>query len=189
MYRFLAITLSLALCACGNTVSDLHYVPTGSIEAASAPSIGAVVATDQRKEEPNRLATIMGGFGNPLKTLDTAKPVKDEVADAFLEGLRARGMLAPGPQAPFRLAVVVRTFDADMIIGRTGRIDLTMSVIDQGGSTVYEDTATDSESETKFFQTGVFADIDDLRKLCEIVLNRSVNRLLDKPEFRAAVKR
>jgi hypothetical protein len=90
VYRFLAIALTLALCACGNTVSSLHYVPTGSIEVASAPSIGAVAATDQRKEEPNRLATIMGGFGNPLKTLDTAKPVKDEVADAFLEGLRAR---------------------------------------------------------------------------------------------------
>jgi hypothetical protein len=189
VYRFLAIALTFALCACGNTVSSLHYVPTSSIEVASAPSIGAVTATDQRKEEPNRLATIMGGFGNPLKTLDTAKPVKDEVADAFLEGLRARGMLASNTQAPFRIALVVRKFDADMLVGRTGRIDLTMSVIDRGGNTVYEDAVTDSESETKFFETGIFADIADLQKLCEIVLNRTVNRLLDKPEFRTAVGR
>jgi len=131
----------------------------------------------------------MGGFGNPLKTLDTAKPVKDEVADAFLEGLRARGMLASSAQAPFRLALVVRKFDADMMVGRTGRIDLTMSVVDRGGNTVYEDTATDSESETKFFETGIFADISDLQKLCEIVLNRTVNRLLDKPEFPTVVAR
>jgi hypothetical protein len=184
MYRFFAIALTLALGACGNTVSSLHYVPTGPIEVASAPSVGAVAATDQRKEEPNRLATIMGGFGNPLRTLDTAKPVKDEVADAFIEGLRARGLLASDTQAPFRLALVVRKFDADMMVGRTGRIDLTMSVVDRGGNTVYEDAATDSESETKFFQTGIFADIADLQKLCEIVPNRTVNRLLDKPEFR-----
>jgi hypothetical protein len=98
-------------------------------------------------------------------------------------------MLASNTQAPFRLALVVRKFDADMMVGRTGRIDLTMSVVDQGGNTVYEDAATDSESETKFFETGIFADIADLQKLCEIVLNRTVNRLLDKPEFRTAAAR
>jgi hypothetical protein len=47
----------------------------------------------------------------------------------------------------------------------------------------------DSESETKILETGIFADIADLQKLCEIVLDRTVNRLLDKPEFRAAVAR
>ena len=110
VHRFLAIALTLALCACGNTVSSLHYIPTSSIEVASAPSIGAVATTDQRKEEPNRLATIMGGFGNPLRTLDTAKTVR-EVADAFLEGLRARGMLASNTRAPVRFALVVRKFE------------------------------------------------------------------------------
>jgi hypothetical protein len=106
-----------------------------------------------------------------------------------LVGLRARGLLAPSAQPPLRVALVVRTFDADMIVGRTARIDLTMSVINQAGATVYEDSAADSESETKFFQTGVLADIGDLRRLCEIVLNRTVDRLLDKPAFRAIVSR
>ncbi len=170
-----------------NSVSSLRYVPTDSIAVATTPSVGGVTSTDQRKEDPKRLATVVGGLGNPLKTLDTAKPVKDEVADAFTEGLRVRGLLTPNGQAPFRLALVIRKFDADMIVGRTGRIDMTMSVIDQSGHTVYEDTATDSESEEKFFEVGVFADISDLQKLCEIVLNRTVNRMLDKPEFRAAV--
>jgi len=147
-----------------------------------------VTATDQRKEEPTRLATIMGGFGNPLKTLDTAKPVKDEVATAFAAGLRARGLLAPSDQAPYRIELLVRKFDADMIIGRTARIDLGLSVLDTSGRTVYQDSATDSESETKFFETGVFADIADLQKMCEIVLNRTVDRMLDKPAFRAAIQ-
>jgi uncharacterized lipoprotein YajG len=185
--RILAMALMLALGACSNTVSSLQYAPPGAMQAATGASIASVTSTDQRKEAPNRLATVMGGFGNPLKTLDTAKPVKDEVADAFAQGLRARNLLASGGSAPLRIALVVRKFDADMMVGRTARIDLTLSVVDQAGQTIYEDTAVDSESETKFFQTGVFADIDDLRRLCEIVLKRTVDTMLDKPAFRAAV--
>jgi len=129
----------------------------------------------------------MGGFGNPLKTLDTAKPVKDEVADAFTAGLRARGMLDPSDQAPFRIDLLVRKFDADMIIGRTARIDLMMTVIDRGGVVVYQDSVVDSESDMKFMQTGVLADIGDLRILAQTVLDRAVNKLLDNPNFRAAL--
>jgi hypothetical protein len=39
----------------------------------------------------------------------------------------------------------------------------------------------------KFFQTGVFASIDDLRALSQTVLDRTVDRLLDDPSFRSAV--
>ena len=144
-----SVMLALVLSAC-NTVSSLRYAP-GSVEAAASPSIGAVTATDQRKEEPTRLATIMGGYGNPLKTLDTSKPVKDEVTDAFTEGLRVRGLLIPGASAPFHLTLVVRKFDADMILGRTARIDMTMFVVDQDGRAVFRDSAV-GQSDFKFFR-------------------------------------
>jgi hypothetical protein len=190
MRRLPILVLALALGACtSNTVASLHYVPTAHVQAVSLPSISAVTATDQRKEAPARLATIMGGFGNPLKTLDTAKPVKDEVAAAFTEGLRVRGLLAPDGQASFRLALLIRKFDADMLIGRTARIDMTMSVLDQAGRTVFEDSAIDSESDMKFMQTGIFADIADLQALSQKVLDRTVDRMLDNPAFRTAVAR
>jgi uncharacterized lipoprotein YajG len=189
MFRAMVIAGALALGACSNTVSSLSYSTTGTVQAAASPTVGAVAATDRRKEEPRRLATIMGGFGNPLKTLDTAKPVKDEVADAVAQGLHARGLMAASAQAPFRLALVVHQFDADMIIGRTARINLTMTVLNPSGAAVYEDTVSDSESETKILETGIFADIADLQRLCQIVLNRAVDRLLDQPGFRAAVSR
>jgi hypothetical protein len=179
--------LALGLAACSNTVNDLTYTPQVAVQPVATPTVASVTATDQRKEDPTRLATIMGGFGNPLKTLDTAKPVKDEVAAAFASGLKVRGLLAPGAQAPYRIELVVRKFDADMLIGRTARIDLSLSVLDSGGRAIYQDSATDSESEMKFFETGVFADIADLQKLCEIVLNRTVDRMLDKPAFRATI--
>jgi uncharacterized lipoprotein YajG len=183
-----AMMLAFTLSACSNTVSDLTYTPQVAVQPAAVPAIASVTAIDQRKEDPTRLATIMGGFGNPLKTLDTAKPVKDEIAAAFTSGLKARGLLAPGAQAPYRIELVVRKFDADMLIGRTARIDLSLSVLDSSGRAVYQDSASGSESETKFFETGVFADIADLQKLCEIVLNRTVDRMLDNSSFRAAVQ-
>ena len=184
----LMLALALSAGACGNTVSSLNYTPHGPVQAAATTSIAGVTAIDQRREAPTRLATIMGGFGNPIKTLDTAKPVSDEVADALAAGLRARGLLANG-QAPFRIALVVRKFDADMIMGRTARIDLTMTVLDQTGRTVFQDTATDKESDFKFFQTGVFAEIGDLKILSQTVLDRTVDRMLDNPAFRAALAR
>ncbi len=187
MHRLCALLLLTALAACSNTVASLHYTPPAPLWTAKVPSVGAVTATDQRREAPTRLATIMGGFGNPLKTLDTAKPVKDEVADAFTAGLRARGMLAPSDQAALRIDLLVRKFDADMIIGRTARIDLTMTVIDRDGLVVYQDSAVDSESDMKFMQTGVLADIGDLQMLAQTVLDRTVNKLLDNPNFRAAL--
>jgi uncharacterized lipoprotein YajG len=161
-------------------------MPAGSVVAVASPEIASVAVTDQRKEAPTRLATIMGGFGNPLKTLDTPKPVKDVVADAFNEGLQARGMLASSA-TPYRIFVTLRKFDADMIVGRTARIDLTMQVANQNGHIVFQRDVADSVSDMKFFQTGVFASIDDLRALSQTVLDRTVDRLLDDPSFRSAV--
>lgn len=188
MRSFIRLTPLLALClalgAC-NTVSRLEYRPSAYVRPAGAATVGGVSAMDQRSESPTRVDTIMGGFGNPLKTLDTEKPVKDEVADAFAGGLRARGLLAAG--APLRVVLLVCKLDADMMIGRTARIDITMTVLDPNGQTIYRDQVIDSLSETKFFQTGVFAEIDDLRVMVQTLLNRTVDRMLDNPGFRAAV--
>jgi hypothetical protein len=185
MGRFQILALAMLLGACSNTISPLHYKPITLAQRASAPTITNVIATDQRSEAPKRLATIMGGFGNPLKTLDTAKPVKDEVTDAFTEGLRVRGLLAEAGPARLHIELTIRKFDADMIIGRTARIDLTMSLVDQAGVVVFRDSAIDKESDMKFFETGIFADIGDLRILSETVLSRTIDRMLDNPAFRA----
>jgi uncharacterized lipoprotein YajG len=188
MYRFIAAAFALTLCGCTtNTVSSLHYAPTVPVQAVSVATVSGVTAVDQRKEAPNRIATIMGGYGNPLKTLDTAKPVKDELADAFIAGLRARGLLAANDQAPFRLALTVRRFDSDQYMGRGARIDMTMAVVDKAGRTVFEDSAKDEQSEGAFAESGIFGKIEALQALCEVVMDRSVDKLLDSPGFRAAV--
>src|SRR5262249_18624345 len=143
-------------------------------------------AIDQRKEEAHRLATIMGGFGNPLKTLDLSRPVKDEVADAFADGLRARGLLAGN--GPFRIELTIRKYDADMLMGSTGRIDLDLAVIDQASQrVVYKDSGKNERSDFHFFATGVFASMDELQALAQQALDVTVDQMLDKPAFRDAI--
>lgn len=183
---FSSVALLGATACTTNTVASLTYDPPPAIQMAAVPKFAAVLSIDRRKEAPNRIATIMGGYGNPLKTLDTAKPVKDEVADAFVKGLRARGLMA-GANGPLRLALTIRKFDADMIMGSTARIDLTASVVDSTGRALFEQTVVDSVSDFAFFKTGIFADIADLQRMCQVVLDRTVDQVLDNPAFRAAL--
>ena len=178
---------ALVLSACSNTTSDMRYTAPANVTRAAVPAVSGVTAIDQRKEEAHRLATIMGGFGNPLKTLDLAKPVKDEVADAFTEGLRVRGLLAG--RAPFRIELLIRKYDADMMMGSTGRIDLDLSVIDTTSQQViYKDSAANERSDFHFFATGVFASMDELQKLAQEALDATVDQMLDKSAFRAAIE-
>jgi hypothetical protein len=184
--RNLAVVLAIITVAgCSNTVSSLTYHSPPSVQAAIVPAVSGVGSVDQRKEAPHRIATIMGGFGNPLKTLDTTKPVKDEVAEAFMAGLRARHL--SDTAAPYRLILTIRKFDADMIMGSTARIDLTAAVMDRTGHNVFDQTVVDSASDFAFFKTGMFADINDLQRLCQVVLDRTVDKVLDNPAFRQAL--
>jgi hypothetical protein len=69
---------------------------------------------------------------------------------------------------------------------KTSRVDITTSMIDQKSHTVYQDSVIDHQSDFKP-QVGILADVGDLRASSEIVLNRTVDRMLDSPDFRAAV--
>jgi hypothetical protein len=75
-----------------------------------------------------------------------------------------------------------------MIMGSTARIDVDLNLVEQAsGRVVYRDTVADSRSDSHFFDTGVFADIDELRQQAQTVLDATVDRMLDKPAFRAAL--
>lgn len=194
MFRFalLAMLMFSGLGLAGCSTSDVHlaYNPSVSVSAGGPPSVAIVTAVDRRKEEPNRLATIMGTFGNPIKILNTTSPVKDEVVSVFTKGLQARGLLGNDGRAPFRVDLLIRKFDADMIMGSTARIDLDLTVVDTAtGLPVYKDTVVDERSDFAVFAVGIFADIGDMQKLAQTVLDATVDHTLDKPAFRAAIAR
>ena len=177
------------LAGCSSTDVSLAYEPTRYAAAtpAPAPVIAAVVPRDQRKEEPNRLGTIMGGFGNPLKVLNTVTPVGQEVANVFRQALAMRGLLG-ADAAPYRITLVIHRYDTDQYIGLGARAALDMQVVDRAGRVVYADAVQTSQSSPRFLQAGIFGSMDDMRKMAQDVLDEAVDKLLDKPAFRAAVR-
>ena len=177
----LALVL-LGLAAC-QSVASLDYVPTVPIVAGPPASISAVTATDMRGDDPKHLATVRGGFGNPMYSRGTTQSVADEVASVFTKGLQARGMLSTQANAPYRMQLVVRTFDANKYIHRNAAIDLDLAVIDRAGRTVYKDSVKDERETFQFFD----ADIDGLQKLAQDVLNAAVDRMLDNPKLRTVL--
>jgi len=67
------------------------------------PVVAVMQVTDRRedgREDPNWIGTIRGGFGNPNKRLEA--PVPEVVRQAFVDALRARGLLAPAAEAVHR---------------------------------------------------------------------------------------
>jgi len=186
MRLFVAAALMLSLAACSTDVR-LSYTPPVNAFRSGPPVISVVNAVDQRKEAPNRLATIMGGFGNPLKILNTVQPVKDEVAAVFVQGLEARGLRQNDGRGPYRIDLTIRKFDADMIMGSTARIDIDLSLADSTGQQVYRDTASGQKSDFHFVATGVFASTEELQRLAQTLLNETVDQMLDKPALRQAI--
>jgi hypothetical protein len=151
--------------------------------------------TDERKEAPRRLATIMSMTGMPTAILDTRMPVKDEVGTVFDQALLVRRLTMNDGQGPLAIALVVHKFDSDMILGGQANIDLDMAVIDRRtNQVVYGDRVHEQTSDTGHIAQnlliGAYAtDIGVLREMCEQVLNEAVNELLEKPAFKQIVMR
>jgi len=182
-------TICLAMAAC-TTDGTLTYAPTSAavISIAPTPVIASVTSLDQRKESSKRLATIMGGYGNPLKILDTTSPVSDEVAKVFAQALEQRGLLRGGVAAPYRMKLIVHRFDADQYLNAGARTNIDMQILDQSGRIVYRDSAQTSNARLQLFKSGIFASITELQQMAQDVLDAAVDRLVDKFAFRAAVQ-
>ena len=177
-------TLGLAACS---TTGTLEYAPSAAVQPGPSAAVGSVSAVDQRDEKPNRVATIRGGYGNPLKVLDIARPVSEEVAAAVGAGLRARGMMGSPGVSPYRVQVVLRTLYGDQYIGRKAVIDMELRVADRSGAIIYTDSVKDQTYEGTIFDNGIFAGIGELGRSVQTLMNRSVDRLLDKEGLRAVL--
>ena len=193
MKRFaMALICAASLTACGTTRVGLKYAPstTPSTLAASAPiDVGSFV--DQRGEPATFIGAIRGGFGNPLKTLDAARPVSELVRDAFADGLHARGGSVGSTAAPLQLAGVIRKLDCNQMARREANVEVEISVIERASGKarfVRTYSASYVDGSLMSLKTGVFADVEDLRALTEKTLRETVDKALDDGALRAALK-
>lgn len=193
----LSLGLVLALAACSTTPVDVAYRPSAASAAAATaqqrPVVSVGAFADQRGEDPNWLGSIRGGYGNPLKTLTTPQPVADVVAKAFSDGLASRGLLAAGGSGGGRytLTGTVLTFDASQYARKeaTAKVLLTLAEA-ASGRTVLSDTFENKvvAGNILTLRTGVFASVDELRDVAAQALNGAVDKALDSPAFRQAVR-
>src|SRR5664279_3250430 len=108
------LVLVLASCAvvgaCGTTKVDLRYATSATAVRTpeNAPRVEVGSFVDQRGEPANWLGAIRGGFGNPLKNLESSTPVSQIVGRAFAEGLQARRYIASAGPGGFQVSGVIR---------------------------------------------------------------------------------
>jgi hypothetical protein len=187
-----ALLLScLLLAACGTTQVAIPYTPSTTVVPQNRPVIAGVSVIDQRNEQPNWLGTIRGGYGNPLKRIETNGPVKDVVAKAFTDAIAARGLLATAGSGRYDTSVTMHVLDANQYARREANADLQVALIERGsGQQVYTDRIKVNRINGSILalDTGLFASPDDLRQLMAETLDQAIDQTLDKPGFVAALR-
>jgi len=176
---------------CVTDTVSLGYKPLGQITAASsgpAASVGSFV--DQRGETATWIGAVRGGYGNPLKKLETDKPVAVLVQTAFTDGLRARGLLGTGAGA-FQISGVIKKLDCSQYVRREAHAIIDVSVFDPSGRQVFTRTysADELEGSLMALNVGVFGSVETLRALAEKALSELVDKALDDTALRNAIRR
>lgn len=186
-----ALVMQLPIVAgCVTDTVSLAYKPAGQaarVSSGTAVSVGSFV--DQRGETSTWIGAVRGGFGNPLKKLETDKPVSTLVQTAFTEGLRARGLLGTGAGA-YQISGVIKKLDCSQYERREAHAIIDVSVFDPSGKQLFTQTYTADELEGSVvaLNVGVFGSVDRLRAVAEKALTEVVDKALDDTALRNAMR-
>ena len=182
--------LALALSACSTSKGGLRYAAPATTTTTTAAATAAIGRfADERGEPANWLGAIRGGFGNPLKKIETEQAVADVVQSAFADAMRSRGLLA-SEGARTRIEGTIRRLDGDKFARSESNAEIVVRVIDaSSGTTTFERTYVTGniEGSALTLKTGIFASVDELRDLIARTLSQTIDKALDDPELRAAL--
>jgi hypothetical protein len=187
--KFAQLLLLLLVSACANAGSLPYRAASPELSAAAMPVIARVTVSDHRDGQTRRIGAIRGGFGNPLKFINTTDPVQDEVARAFTDAIRQRGLLAAPGTATNNLAVSIRKMDCSQYVRREAHADFDVALADQDGRVFYRDNVqvTVVGGSKLAMDVGIFGDPDDLRTVAVEAMSKAIDQALDKADFRAAI--
>lgn len=186
-----AVAIAIFLSACGTSQVAITYSPDPamkqSVPAMPVVAVGSV--TDSRQKDPYRLGVIRGGYGNTVKTIDTEKPVSEVVKSALTDALAANGLLATNKPKYLLNADIIR-FDCNQYVRREAHIVLQISLVNAiSGKVSYTKKLTSDAVMGSIItlETGIFAPVDDMRKVADEVLQDAIDQLLNDPAFRASL--
>jgi hypothetical protein len=183
----LATLAALFLSGCSTDTVQLTYDTSAAASqpAATVSSVEILSVSDRRKHDPYWLGAIRGGFGNPLKTLTTDVPVSNVVKNAFTDALKARGLLA-STSGVYGMQVVINRFDCNQVARREAHVRLNVSMVElASGRQIYaNEVQVDRVTGSVItFDAGIFATVEDLRKLANQALQGAVDQALDDPQL------
>ncbi|WP_158933109.1 hypothetical protein [Acidisphaera sp. S103] len=165
--------------------------PAEALPAAEHhPVIAIKAVVDDRTNGSHWLGAIRGGYGNPLKTLETDQPVKDVVAQAFSDALAARGMLAKASTESIEMTITIHRFDCNQYVRREAHADFEITLTNaHTGTPVYSDrvTADDVNGSVFAMDVAIFGSVDKLRMVAVGTMREAIDKALDKPAFLAAI--
>lgn len=178
--------IALLLCACStNTVNLTYDQMQKDTQAHSASKASVIVGTvsDDRKNDPNWLGAIRGGFGNPLKILTTEKPVSEVVKTALVDGLKANGW-SEKSNAHYRLDITMLRFDCSQYVRREAHIQLGVAVLNTKTNELVfnkQYNADNVNGSLAAFDAGIFGSVDDLKKVANDTLQDAIDQIVSDP--------
>jgi len=183
----------IAMAGCSTTAVPLKYAPPATVAAPTALGSPVVVGSfeDSRNEPDQRwIGAIRGGFGNSVRTLQADMPVADLVRNAFVDGLKARGVPSDGQRVGVQLSGRILTLECDQYVRREAKIKIELVVRDANGVTRFTRSYAASRVDGSLFSfgTGIFGSIDELRAVMEKTLRETVDRALDDSALRTALQ-
>jgi len=163
----------------------LTYTAPAEVQRGE-PSITLGAVVDEREHEIYTLGSIRGGFGNPLKTLVTETPVAEVFGVALRDGLAARNLLSDA--GAYRMEVRMVRFDCNQLYPREAHAEIAVRLVDaQSGAELFQNVYTSGEARGGGPSGGIFAPIEPLRAITNLVMQQVIDRALDDPAFRAAL--
>jgi uncharacterized lipoprotein YajG len=185
-----ALVAALSGCAATSSVGVKYSPPAATAKSGgSVPPVSIGSFSDDRGKPSNYLGSIRGGFGNPLKTLESDRPVGEIVQAAFTEALRVRGAAGDGA-ASNRLTGSIKRLECNQYVRREAHVEIDVAVLDKAGQRRFARTYSSDQvaGAVIALDTGIFASVDDLRAVLEKALSEAVDKALDDPDLRAALR-
>lgn len=192
MMKWLAAVLGLAmLTGCGTTSVGLKYAPTeGSAPSRVAASVQPVTVgafVDKRNEKPTWLGAIRGGFGNPLKTLESSQPVAEVVQAAYVDAFKASG-IAINPAAALQITGTILDLKCTQMSHKEATVAIEVTVSEKSSGLKRFTQTYSSKYVSGFIPVGgVLAPVEDLRIVLENTMRDVINKTLADASFIAAL--
>ena len=189
IFRSFAIfVLPVLLAGCFSAQVSLDYLPRPGMHLTGRSEIGVGHFYDNRGVPPYYLCTSRSAIGTPSEHVLLRVPADEAVKNAFLHALEARGMLADGPSQKYYLAGEVEVLRASIVQKPFAEAVIRLHVLQTGSDKILFRRTYSAQRSAAGFMFGYEDTVQVLRELTSRTLQDAVDKALDDPALRKAIR-